>query len=145
MKRKACLLVAFIVTLLSVQQTASAQPLDCSYGWSDRWGSGWCDLQAPMNLAEGACISLLIGGTANNILVRVLRDGEDPNQAVGLLGGPISVPENRNVIVRLRRTYSNVVQISVHGGRKAWHIPLGNQNGPATLQLVEHVSCPGAN
>lgn len=144
MIRKAFLFIAFMAAV-AAQQTVSAQPLDCSYGWSDRWGSGWCDLQAPMNLAEGACISLLIGGTANKILVRALRDGEDPNQAVGLLGGPISVPQNRNVVVKLRRTYSNVVQISVHGGRRAWHISLGNNNGPATLQLIEYVSCQGTN
>jgi hypothetical protein len=141
MKCKAYLLVVFIAAM-AVHGAVSAQPLDCSYGWSDQWGSGWCDFRAPMNLAQGICMRLLIGGTANQILVRVLRDGEDPNRPVGLLGDPMSVPKDRKVIIKLDRTYSNVVQISVHGGRKAWHISLGGQNGPATLQLVERVSCP---
>lgn len=118
------------------------QALGCSYGWSDQWGSGWCDIQPPMNLVDGSCIKLSIGGTANKVLVRVLRDGENPNVAIGLLGDPLSVPKDRKIIIKLGRTYSNVVQISVHGGRKPWNISLGNNNGPAKLDLAESVKCP---
>lgn len=136
------LLSVIIMCVLSITGAAIGQPLDCSYGASSQGGSGWCKLNAPMNLAEGLCMRLSIGGTADKILVRVLRDGEDPNTAVGLLGDPVSVPKDRKVIVKLGKRYSNVVQISVHGGRKPWNTPLGSQNGPATLDFVERIKCP---
>jgi len=137
------LLIAFIITI-ATHVPVSAQPLECTYSSSDQWGSGWCDLFPPMNLAEGVCLDLKIGGSANMILIRVLREGEDPNQSVGLIGEPIKLPDDREVTVNLRKTYSNVVQISVHGGPNPFRISLGSNNGPAKLQLVEHVNCPSS-
>jgi hypothetical protein len=138
MKRR---LFVAIMAAAFAQQTVNAQPLDCSYNWSERWGSGWCDLKSPIKLAKNTCVSLSIGGSANQILVRVLKNGEDPNQPIGILDTK-TVPKNRQVTVEFRKEYLNVVQISVHGGRKAWHIALGNQNGPATLQMVKQINCP---
>jgi len=145
MKQKVYLLLVVFIAVLSIEGSVIGQPLDCLFGSSSRWGSGWCDFEHPINLTEGTCLRLSIGGTANKILVRILRAGEDPNEPIGLLGNPITVPNNRKIIIRLERTYSNVVQISVHGGPQAWHFNLGSNNGPATLLMVEQVECPTTN
>jgi len=147
MKQKAFLLLAVFIIILSIDGKVIGQPLNCLLGSSSRWGSGWCEFEPPINLMKGTCLRLAIGGTANKVLIRILRAGEDPNEPIGLLRGciPFTVPNDRKIIISLERTYSNVVQISVHGGRQAWHCNLGSNNGPATLLMVEQVECPTAD
>lgn len=147
MKQKSFLLLVVFIVVLFIERNIMGQPLDCLFGSSSRWGSGWCDFEHPINLTKGTCLRLSIGGTARRVLIRILRAGEDPNEPVGLLQGclPFTVPNNRKIIIKLEKTYSNVVQISVHGGRRAWQCYLGNNNGPAILLMVEQVKCPTTN
>ena len=126
---------------LFLSHQALAQPLDCTLGSSETDGNGWCDLPSPTTINADVCLNLEIGGTAQKVLVRILRRAEDPNKAVGILGGPIDVPTNRKVVVKLKKDYTNAIQISVHGGRNPWKRQLGDKNGSADLQAVERVNC----
>jgi hypothetical protein len=108
-------------------------------GASAQWGSGWLDLNARPRLSSGAKLRIAIGGTARKILVRVLREGESADNPTGVLGS-YEVPKDRIVVATTTRPFENVKQISVHGGKKAWDWPLGDDNDPATLFFVEY--CP---
>lgn len=108
------------------------------YGSSPRWGSGWLDLAMVTDFAAGDVLRLRIGGTASKILVRLLPEGKFPDSSVGIVDGPVTVPENRIVEVVLDRNWENIIQISVHGGPNPWgKFPLGGDNGPATLEAAE--------
>lgn len=104
-------------------------------GSSARWGSGWLDLATVRDFVAGDVLRLRIGGTARKILVRLLPEGEFPDSSVGIIGGVVTVPENRIVEVVLDNDRKNIIQISVHGGPNPWgRFPLGGGNGPATLE-----------
>ncbi len=110
-------------------------PLTGEIGSSSRWGSGWLDLATVADFAAGDVLRLRIGGTAGKVFVRLLPEGQFPDSSAGIIGGPITVPENRIVEVALDSARENIVQISVHGGPKPWgKFPLGGGNGPATLE-----------
>lgn len=107
-------------------------------GSSRNWGSGWLDLWQTMDFKKGDTLRLTVGGTASQIVVRLLSAGTDPNTPSGIDGGIISVPDNRVVDMVLSEDHENVVQISVHGGSNVWGLfPLGGGNGPASLVEVE--------
>ena len=55
-------------------------------GSSNRWGSGWIDLDVTMDFKTGDRLRLTIGGTANKIKVR-LHGGSNPWGAFPLGGG----------------------------------------------------------
>jgi hypothetical protein len=120
--------------------TASTSPswfaLAGDAGSSSQWGSGWFDLASPRDFPKGERIQLHVGGTAEKILVRLLAKGMSPDSSRGLLGGTISVPEDRIVEVTVDVDRKSVTQISVHGGPNPWSKPLGQTNGPATLEAV---------
>src|SRR5687768_17516804 len=52
-------------------------------------GSGYLDLNAPINFRRGERIRLLIGGTARKIVVRLLPRNAKADSPVGVIGGPI--------------------------------------------------------
>jgi len=105
---------------------------------SPRWGSGWIDLTKPINLAAGDRLRLRLGGTATKVLLRLLGEGQFPDDPVGILGGPLAVPKERLVEVKVESARRGIVQISVHGGPNPWgQYPLGEKNGPATLESAE--------
>jgi len=149
MKQKVFLLLIVFIIILSIDGTVIGQDgqLNCKYGANS--DSGWCDLNPPINLSQGTCLKLSIGGTAKKVLIRVLEEKNNYSECVGLInncqGSNIhKVPNNRKIIVRLSSNYSNVKQISVHGGPRAWEFELGRNNGPATLREVKIVNClPG--
>ena len=119
---------------------ASIQFLAGECGSSPRWGSGWLDLATITDFAAGDLLRLRIGGTANKILVRLLPEGKFPDSSVGILGDPVTVPENQIVEVVLNKDRKGVIQISVHGGPNPWgKFPLGGGNGPATIEAAELV------
>jgi hypothetical protein len=140
MKRNILFLVAGAVLIL-FGMNATAQSLDGYYDASPRWGSGWLDLRQPTTLESGTCLRLTIGGTASKVLIRFLRVDDDPNRPVGIVEGIHSVPESREIVVKLSRRFPNTKQISVHGNPKAWHYELGGTNGPAALESVTVVPC----
>jgi hypothetical protein len=109
-------------------------------GSSLQWGSGWLDLATVTDFAAGDLLRLHIGGTADRILVRLLPEGKFPDSSDGIIGGAVTVPENRIVEVVLDKDRKGIIQISVHGGPNPWgKFPLGGGNGPATLLAAELV------
>lgn len=104
------------------------------------WSAGWVDLSTITDFKRGEKLRLRVGGTAENILVRLLPKGSLPDSAVGIDGGVVRVPKNRIVEVVLKQDHRNIVQISVHGSQKAWQYNLGGGNGLVTLDNVERVS-----
>ena len=118
-------------------QSRQWKPLKGSIGVSNRWGSGWIDLDQMMDFQKGDHLRLRIGGTAKKAVVRFLEKGRDPSDPVGI-DQIVTIPEDRIVEVELKNGYRNVIQISIHGGPNPWGLyPLGGGNGPATLISVE--------
>lgn len=111
--------------------------LDGETGSSSQWGSGWLDLATPTDFAKGTRLRVRVGGTAKKIYVRLLAKGVSPDSSRGIVGGAVTVPENRVVEVRLDVDRKGIKQISVHGGPNPWNKQLGPTNGPATLEAVE--------
>jgi hypothetical protein len=130
-----------ILFLLAIPSTVSAQTLLAGApGSSSQWGSGWISFAPAVDFAKGEHLKLLIGGSADKILVRLLPKAASPDTSVGLIGGVINVPKSRIVEVTLPEDRKQVVQISVHGGPNPWgSFPLGGGNGPATLVSAERV------
>jgi hypothetical protein len=130
-----CVLVAYLLAGAMMAQVLEGKP-----GSSPQWGSGWLDLDPPVNFAKGDQLKLTVGGTASKILVRLLPDGGDRDTPDGVVGGPVIVPSSRTVNITLPGERKKVVEISVHGGPKPWDkYDLGAHNGPATLKSVERM------
>jgi len=126
--------------LLSVN-IAPAQQLNCFLGSSPQWESGWCDLRPSMNFSSGERLRIVVGGTARQILVRLLPQGGDPNSPAGIVGSSRRIPSNRTLEIVLESNYSRISQISVHGGSNPFNIaPLGQDNGPATIISIERLT-----
>lgn len=111
--------------------------LDGTTGSSSHWGSGWLDLATPIDFQKDTRLRVRVGGTAKKIFVRILSKGISPDSSRGIVGGAITIPENRVVEVRLDVDRKGIKQISVHGGPNPWNKQLGPINGPATLEAVE--------
>ena len=123
------------------QRQYEGEPFIGSIGVSSRWGSGWIDLRGPIELYPGDKLRLFIGGAAERILVRLLRQDQFPDSSANIVGN-FRVPEDRIVEIELARRYARIVQISVHGEREAWGVPLGADNRSATLEFAELVRSP---
>ena len=115
------------------QTGTKALYLDGIAGASSRWGAGWIDFVKPMDFEANDRLRLQVGGTAEKIIVRLLGDGQFPNDPVGIVAYAIEVPKDRIVEIVLHKGQKKIIQISVHGGTNPWNIPLGGQNGSATL------------
>lgn len=126
---------------VEVTQPAISEHLKGRIGSSTQWDSGWMDLEVTTSFKRGEQLRIRVGGTAHTVLVRLLEEGADPNDPVGLDGGAIRVPEDRVVQLVLEQDHDDVVQISVHGGPNPWNLyPLGGDNGPATILSVQRVT-----
>jgi len=105
---------------------------------SSQWGSGWLELDTPVDFATGDRLRLFVGGTARNVLVRLLPEGEFPDSPSGVLDRPVEVGPTRILEVALPSAHARIVQVSVHGGVNPWgRFPLGAGNGPATLERAQ--------
>ena len=137
-KTAIALIVCLVATLSGLPTISTAGTLTGASGSSSQWGSGWIDLAPAVDFKKGDRLKLLIGGTANKILVRLLPKGQSPDTSVGLVGGPVDVPKSRVVEVELTQDRKQVIQISVHGGPNPWgKFLLGHDNGPASLESAE--------
>ena len=124
--------------LLGVGMESSVRSLSGKTDASSRWGSGWLDLDTPTDFRKGDVLRLSIGGTAQKVLVRLLPQGRPPGSSTGILGGTISVPQNRVVEVTISSDRKGIIQISVHGGSNPWgKFSLGWDNGSATIESAE--------
>lgn len=129
-----------MLTHLVLSGAVSAETLAGATGSSSQWGSGWLDFAPPVDFTKGERLRLLIGGTANKILVRLLPKGASPDTSTGIVGGAFDVPKSRIVEVTLPQDRKQIVQISVHGGPNPWgKFPLGGGNGPATIESAERI------
>lgn len=136
LKKKILGLVLGCTLILATVVTAA--PIPGETGASSRWGSGWLDLNQPINFNGGDRLRLTIGGTATNVKVRLLSRGQSPDTTAGILPGIASIPDSRIIEVEVPSARSHVIQISVHGGSNPWgRYPLGGDNGPATLESAE--------
>lgn len=140
--RKGMLLPYLLSLFVFISQTAWAQFIDGQFNAFPQWGSGSLILRQPTTFESGTCLRLKIGGSVSRILIRFLRDGDNADKAVGIVGDPWNVPASRELVVRLLQRFPNVNQISVHGNPHPWHYDLGSQNGPATVDSVTIVPCP---
>ncbi len=139
---KKCMATTLLLgILLMVTRPASCDVISGEIGASPKWGSGWLDLSKVQKFHKGDKLRLKIGGSAGMILVRVLRQGEDPSQPVGIVGDPVKVPSNKIVEVTLDQDVSHVVHISVHGKANPFGMfDLGANNGPATLLKCDYIT-----
>jgi hypothetical protein len=133
-------LVVILTLLFLFNSLGCSESLKGKTGFSSQWGSGWIDLGSITSFKRGERIKLIIGGTAKNIIVRLLPKGEKTDDPVGIEAGIVKVPDNRIVQITLTQDHPNIRQISVHGGPNPWGMyPLGD-NGPATIVSVERIS-----
>lgn len=70
-----------MLTHLVLSGAVGAETLAGAIGSSSQWGSGWLDLAPPVDFTKGERLKLLIGGTANKILVRLLPREHRPIRA----------------------------------------------------------------
>ena len=139
MKKSIVTLLLVVMVFLINPQDIVAETLKGEMGSSRKWGSGWLDLSGMVNFQKGDRLELQIGGTAKKVLVRLLAKGVSPDSPSGIVGGPINVPSNRIVELRLDSDYESIIQISVHGHSNPWGLyDLGAENGPATLLKVDY-------
>jgi hypothetical protein len=129
-----------LLSMFLVSRTAFSLELKGVVGASPRWLSGWIDLAAPTDFRVGDRLRLRIGGTAEKIVVRLLPADQFPDSPIGIIAGALRVPPSRIVEIVLTSPQHRVVQISVHGGQNPWGLyPLGDNNGPATVEAAEVV------
>ena len=131
-KKSVCFLLTLLIlssTILSQSRRSNERELAGTLGSSGRWKAGWFDLNNPTQFVEGDTIRIKVEGTARNILVRLLVQGQDANEPNGIVGGLIRVPANRIINVRIGNTRNNIIQISVHGGSNPFNWNLGATNG----------------
>jgi len=128
--------------VLAVFTSASAEQLLGKIGSAagPDWQSSWIDLTDATNFEKGENLKLAVYGGAENVVVRLLPSGAHPTSSDGIVGNVMKVPKDGILQVRLPEDRRNVVQISVHGGQKAWAISLGVKNGPVTLISIERFS-----
>lgn len=106
-------------------------------GSSSDYGSGWLDLATMSDFKQGTRLRLVVGGTAQKIIARLLSQGDSPDRPTGIVG-TFDVPSSRKVVVSLDGDFLNTVQISVHGGPNPFGMfPLPGGNGPAFVTEVE--------
>jgi hypothetical protein len=132
-----CILV-FAATAGSGTGKESTTRLNGTPDSDPQYGSGWLNLNPPVDFKQGDRLRLTIGGTAKRIVVRLLAQNQSAKTSAGAIPPPREVPaapKERTVEVVLEENYSNIMQISVHGGNNLWDgtFNLGPDNGPATL------------
>lgn len=97
--------------------------------------SGSLALEQPIDFANGSKLRIVVGGSAEYVLVRLLPHDKFPNEP-GFILGKFKVPPSRLLSIDLDRDYDGIVQIGVFGGRTVWDVPLGPNNGPASLEFA---------
>lgn len=129
-------IAGILIVLAYWSQSANAQSgtLVGNYGGlsGDNWAAAWVDLEEVQDFFEGERLCLFIGGS-EFVLVRFLPQGaeeEDPRRDLGVDNGQHTVPESGALEITLVDNHPETVQISVHGGKRAWHHMFPEGNGP---------------
>jgi len=134
------LFMFFISTSQAVfSETVQGETIQGETGASPESNSGWLNLEKMSDFERGGKLLVHVGGTADKVLIRLLKKGENPEHPKGMEGGKHAVPGDRVVEAVLQRDHKDIVQISVYGGPKPWgYFPLGEGNGPATILDVKY-------
>ena len=135
--RSAARLLLLCLSLSPNIVSADQIPAQCAA--SSEYSSSWCDFAEPQSFDKGTQLALQVDGEAKRVLVRVLRSGQNPNDKAGIVGSVVDVPESGPITVTLPRSYTDVSQISVHGGPKPWNHDLGADNGAPTLVSIDRI------
>ena len=90
-----------------------------------------------LSFKKGDKLLIKLDGTAENVVVRLLPSSGDPGTSIGIEGKTRKVPVDKAITVTLEHDHSGIKQISVHGGQSAWNIPLGANNGNASIASIE--------
>jgi len=132
-------IAALVVATVLFNSSAFAQPLIGSTGTAagDRWQTSWLDIKPSISFKKGDTLILKLEGDAENVLVRLLPVGSQPESSDGIEGDVRKIPANRSLIVILQRDHPNVRQISVHAGKEAWGRPLGGNNGSIRVISID--------
>ena len=119
--------------------TLLCQPLAGTPGSAagDRWQSSWLDIKPSISFKRGETLRLKLEGNAENVIVRLLPDGSQPESPDGIEGSVRKVPANRTLDIKLEGDHPNVKQISVHAGPEAFGQPLGPNNGKIRIISIE--------
>ena len=113
-------------------------------GQSDEFHSAWLNLDPVQTFKDGDELVIRVAGSANNVLVRLLGRDMDPNHWEWLIGFDHASPTDRILRVVLDRDYTNVMQISLHGGANPWDLspPFPPNNGNPVILSVSVVRAP---
>jgi hypothetical protein len=137
-------MIALIRTILPLfliftSQVVFSETIQGETGTSPETDSGWLKLEKMSDFERGGKLLIHVGGTADKILIRMLRKGANPDYPKGMDGGPHEVPSDRLVEAVLERDHKDIVEISVYGGPRPFgFFPLGEDNGPATILNVKY-------
>lgn len=119
-------------------EVGSTGMLDGVTDFDKRMYCGWIDLGQSMHFKSGDRLLIRLGGTARQVLVRLLPAGQSASRCIGVVGGVVEVPASRILDIQLRTAHKNIVQVSVHGGPNPWGLyPMGGGNGIATVESIE--------
>lgn len=130
------LLWLLLVVSAASSYSQTADVLHGTIGKDSQWGSGWINL-APTTLIKGDVLQLSVGGTAKNVVVRLLEDPRRADSSEGVIG-VFPVGSDRVVRVPIDADRTGIRQLSVHGGPNPWgQYDLGQGNGAATITGVQ--------
>ncbi|MEX0368599.1 MAG: hypothetical protein AB3N22_21265 [Ruegeria sp.] len=107
----------------------------------NRWCAAWWEFPVSKSFPAGTELCVRVVGQ-NSVLVRLLPEGSNPSDLVGIAGGVRQVPQNGAISVSLSQKYDRVVQISVHGCDVAWGyvLPENSSSNSVSIASVDLVS-----
>jgi len=135
---------SLLIILSALSLVAAAQTLEGRLGNASGpgWQSSWLSLADDQSFKKGDGLIITLDGDAEYVAVRLLPTTADPDSPDGLLGESEKVPADRVLIVTLTRDHPTVEQISVHAGRAAWDVELGEYNGKVLIVSVDRQRPP---
>jgi len=144
-KRVVCVIATMLCSLVPASALRAQTLVSCQPEASSQWKSGWCDFSTPVTFKKGERLRLAIGGSAKNIIVRLLPKGADATTPIGVIPTPFTIPKSRFLELTVPHDAPAIVSISVHGGPSPWgQYDLGAHNGPATVTGVERLPAQAA-
>ena len=139
MRTKICTIAVMFVVFAGLSHQSSAQscPLQGTPGSasSGDWAAAWLDLREVQDFSADQRLCLHINGS-RYVLVRLLPEGEDPGNPVGIDNGQYTVPDSGALEITLEDDHPDTVQISVHGFKRAWDHVFPEGNGKPKLKRV---------
>jgi hypothetical protein len=139
MTRSAVVVAVAAMIAVLIGSTVQATPIIGKIGRSsgERWQSSYMDLSPHRDFVKGRRLKIRVAGTAKLVCVRLLPAGSSPDQAADLVATKIRVPAGGVLEVLLGEDHPKIRQISVHAGKEAWGMQLGEDNGEVDIQSID--------